>query len=130
ICLKCLQKEPERRYSTAEALAQDLDRWRSGEPILARPITAFERARKWSRRNPVVATLSASACVIFLAGLTGVLLEFRQARIHAVRADQNAARADLNARESRRRLVRSYVANGDRLLDQGDPFTAMLSVAE
>jgi WD40 repeat protein/tRNA A-37 threonylcarbamoyl transferase component Bud32 len=130
ICLRCLEKEPERRYGTAEMLAEDLEHWRAGEPILARPVNAWERTLKWTRRNPAIASLTGSAIVIFLAGLAGVLFEWRQANLHAVRAIQNAARADANARESQQRLVRSYVADGNRLLDDGDPFAALLWFAE
>src|SRR5262249_42909093 len=55
ICLKCLEKDPRRRYGSAEALADDLDRWQSGAPIAARPGTAWERTVKWTRRRPAVA---------------------------------------------------------------------------
>ena len=60
ICLKCLEKDPRRRYSTALALAEDLERWLKHEPILARHIGIFTRGRKWVRRNPTSALLAAS----------------------------------------------------------------------
>jgi serine/threonine protein kinase/WD40 repeat protein len=69
VCLKCLEKEPGRRYSSAEALAEDLERWLAHEPIRARPFGAGERFRLWSRRRPLVATLSAAACLFLVTAL-------------------------------------------------------------
>ena len=57
ICLKCLEKEPARRYGSAEALAEDLERWRAGMPITARPVPAWEKAVKWVKRRPALAAL-------------------------------------------------------------------------
>ncbi len=72
ICLKCLAKEPNRRYGSAEALADDIERGLAGEPILARRITALERLVKWARRRKsaaVVVALGALAAVIFVITL-------------------------------------------------------------
>ena len=57
ICLKCLEKDPQRRYSSALALAEDLERWLRHEPIRARPTGIFGRGKKWVRRNPTLALL-------------------------------------------------------------------------
>jgi tetratricopeptide (TPR) repeat protein len=57
ICLKCLQKEPRRRYATANALALDLRCFLAGRPILARPVPAWEKVAKWTRRRPALAAL-------------------------------------------------------------------------
>src|SRR5258708_6923400 len=58
ICLKCLEKDPKKRYETAEALAQDVERWLRHEPIHARRAGVITRSRKWVRRNPVLATVT------------------------------------------------------------------------
>jgi WD40 repeat protein len=68
ICLKCLDKDPARRYGSAAALADDLERWLAGEPISARASTRWERLRKYTRRKP------AAAALIAVSGLAGVLL--------------------------------------------------------
>ena len=57
ICLKCLEKDPERRYSSALALAEDLEHWLKHEPIQAKPSGFFTHARKWVRRNPSTSVL-------------------------------------------------------------------------
>ncbi len=58
ICLKCLEKDPRKRYETAEALAQDVERWLRHEPIRARRAGVITRSRKWVRRNPVLAAVT------------------------------------------------------------------------
>jgi eukaryotic-like serine/threonine-protein kinase len=79
ICLKCLQKDPQRRYDSAAALADDLQRWLDGEPILARPASAWERARKWARRRPVQSALAALLALVTLASVLGLSLLWRRA---------------------------------------------------
>jgi tetratricopeptide (TPR) repeat protein/predicted Ser/Thr protein kinase len=66
ISLKCLQKEPRRRYGSAEALADDLERWLAGESIAARPISRPARLWRWCRRNPVVASLTAATAAVLV----------------------------------------------------------------
>src|SRR5436309_5225138 len=69
ICLKCIEKDPQRRYSSALALAEDLGRWLKHEPILARRIGILTRGKKWVRRNPTRALLAASlVCLAAAAG--------------------------------------------------------------
>ena len=66
IALKCLQKEPAKRYDSAAALAEDLRRFLGGEPIVARPVPIWERGWRWCRRNPLAAESLAGAAGIFL----------------------------------------------------------------
>jgi serine/threonine-protein kinase len=89
ICLKCLSKDPLRRYVSAAALAADLDRFLHGEPILAKPVGALERTWKWMRRRPAHATIAAGAvlAVLSLAGAGLWLSTQRRAIEQAVAAD-------------------------------------------
>jgi serine/threonine-protein kinase len=67
ICLKCLEKNPQRRYSSALALAEDLERWLKHEPIRAKPSGFFMHGRKWLWRNPITAVLIASLVALVAA---------------------------------------------------------------
>jgi tetratricopeptide (TPR) repeat protein len=81
ICLKCLSKEPDRRYASAAALAEDLRRFGEGRPIRARPLGWTERSWRWGRRNPTAAALLATAlALVGLASGGGVWLEQQRAR--------------------------------------------------
>ncbi len=72
ICLKCLEKDPERRYGSALALAEDLERWLRDEPIQARPAGFFVRGKKWLQRNPAIAVAAGSLAA--LLAIVGVLV--------------------------------------------------------
>src|SRR5262249_28364971 len=78
ICLKCLQKDAHRRYASALALAEDLRRFRAGEPIQARPVGHVERAVKWCRRHPAVATLSGLVLLLSLVGASLVVWQWQE----------------------------------------------------
>jgi serine/threonine protein kinase len=108
ICLKCLQKDPRKRYASAADLAEDLLRFRNNEPIRARPVPFYERAWRWCRRNPKVALLSAGM-VVFLIGwaISATVLKLeadenaRIARVNEDLAREKKREADENARQAR-----------------------------
>lgn len=90
ICLKCLEKEPTRRYASARALGEELARFRDGLPILARPISRTARVWRWYRRNPVPATLGAVLIAVVVAGLVIASILWSQARAEQRRAEDQA----------------------------------------
>jgi WD40 repeat protein/serine/threonine protein kinase len=83
ICLKCLQKEPPKRYPSALALAEDLHRFVTGEAIQARPVSSFERLAKWVRRKPTAAALLAVSFLAVLGLFGWVLLDNAKTRQHS-----------------------------------------------
>ncbi|MGE3806773.1 MAG: protein kinase, partial [Gemmataceae bacterium] len=93
ICLKCLHKEPGRRYATAAALADDLLSFLQDRPIQARPVSRFGRARRWLEREPRVALLIAMIVLVTAACLAGVIWKWQEAEAAArqARADHDAA---------------------------------------
>ena len=90
ICMKCLDKEPSRRFETAKALSEDLRRFLAGEPIKARPISKAVRTWRWCLRNRAVALSLAAVFLILLSGMT-------VSTYFAYRANRSAKRADTEA---------------------------------
>lgn len=76
ICLKCLEKDPSRRYESAGQLAAELRRFLAGDEILARPISRFERLWRWCRKNPRIPTLSAALLAVVLIAYAGAWVWF------------------------------------------------------
>jgi WD40 repeat protein len=100
ICLKCLHKDPKHRYASPGALAEDLQRFQNGEPILARPVGRIERGRRWCRRNPLVAALAAGVILSLLFGMGFVLYFAAQAQSEAALAKRNEKKATENEKKA------------------------------
>jgi serine/threonine-protein kinase len=98
ICLKSLRKEPAQRYGTAQELADDLRRFRDGEPIRARPTSALERAVKWVRRRPTRAALGAAGLIVCVSLLGAWAWASREESRRRQKADAAAALAMDRAR--------------------------------
>ena len=98
ICLKCLEKEPSKRYASAQALAEDLERFLRNEPIRSRRSSQLERVRRWCKRKPLVASLIALLILVVAVAMAGVLWELP--RVQEERA--LVRRAKLSAQEKAR----------------------------
>ncbi|MGH7223564.1 MAG: protein kinase domain-containing protein, partial [Gemmataceae bacterium] len=105
ICLKCLHKEPRRRYGSALALADDLRRFATGEPIQARPVGRLERLLKWMRRKPTLAILAGIVLIIPVAAIAALLWHNDRLRREVVRADSAERNAQENYEKSRKTLL-------------------------
>jgi eukaryotic-like serine/threonine-protein kinase len=123
ICLKCLSKEPEKRYETAEALADELERYLAGEPIRTRRTPTWERGVKWARRRPAAAAL-ATVIVLATAGLLGGWLHFTA----QLQAETIQAQNDRDWAQRQEREAREQQAETARQLDRSRRtlFTAQL----
>jgi tetratricopeptide (TPR) repeat protein len=119
ICLKCLHKEPQRRYPSSSALAEDLRRWQAGEPITARPVGLLERGVKWVRRRPTLARAYLAIGIAVLAMLAGGA--FFLYREHKVQLDEAARHGEQQARlESTTKEVGNLYEDAQQLVQQNE----------
>ena len=113
VCLKCLRKEPEKRYGTAGEFADDLRRFLDGEPIHAVRASRWERLVKWVRRRPAAAALVAVTTIAALALLGGGIA-------YQVKLNRALAEAKADRQLAIARLVRMSVQSGMDLVDRGN----------
>jgi tetratricopeptide (TPR) repeat protein/tRNA A-37 threonylcarbamoyl transferase component Bud32 len=116
ICLKCLQKEPARRFASAEMLAEDLERWLAGEPVRARRASSWERSRKWVRRRPALAALLAVSALSAAALVAGLFWHNSQLQDAAEREQRQAGRATRQRDMARRAVNDMYTQVAERWL--------------
>jgi eukaryotic-like serine/threonine-protein kinase len=88
VCLNCLEKDPGRRYGSADAVAGDLRRWLGGYPILARPASPLEKNWRWCRRHPAIASLTAALALALTCGFVGMFALWRSAETERARAEE------------------------------------------
>lgn len=108
ICLHCLQKNPESRYATAAAVAEDLRCFVEGRPLRARPVSALGRGWRWCRRQPALAALVLLLLLSVAAGFTGVFYQWQRAE--AIAEEERRLHWQAEASERKARL-RSYAAD-------------------
>jgi WD40 repeat protein len=116
ICLKCLEKEPARRFGSALALAEDLERWLHGEPTAARPASGWTRAARWVRRHTAAAGLVAASVVAVLAlGGVGVSSHYRDKLAAAYEAESEARKETEKALKGSQGLATNLAAQQQRV---------------
>ena len=134
ICLKCLRKQPGQRYVSAEALADDLRRFRQGEPITARLVGRVERGWSWCRRNKAVASLLVLVLLLFSTGTTVSMLFAFDAAKQAREAIREKGNALVSARAAQEKAVEANASRTEALHSRDEArrhlYQALLREAE
>ncbi|MDA0806869.1 MAG: protein kinase [Planctomycetota bacterium] len=116
ICMKCLEKEPDRRFQTAAEVADELKRFINGEPILSRPLSRAERFARWCRRNPLVSSLSGLAAVSVVVALVSLAVAY-------VKTDEARKQVEDSLKETTKAQQVSEASFQDALAAVNDFFT-------
>src|SRR5262249_10315765 len=121
ICLKCLEKEPHRRYPSGEALADKLERFLDGKPLAqTRPVSSAERVWRWCRRNPAFATLTAAVVALLLTVAGVYAVSYFQLRDANALEHASRVRAEENLRVAREAMAYFTKMSEDPLLKAHD----------
>jgi tetratricopeptide (TPR) repeat protein len=119
VCLKCLEKEPRKRYPDADGLADDLRRYLDGLPVLARPVSLLERCWRWCRRRPALAGLTAALVGLTVGSIVALTWLWLEAEAGRRAAEQERARASANFQLARDAVDRfSNQVSESRLLNE------------
>jgi tRNA A-37 threonylcarbamoyl transferase component Bud32/ribosomal protein S27E len=124
ICLKCLERDPNRRYSSAQAVAEELRRYLRGEPILARPVSQVERAVRWTKRKPLMATTAALILFLAIAGpLAALTIDSQRRQLDQLVTEKNDVIASMAARQEASTAETDQLRRALRLQEgQADPW--------
>lgn len=112
ICLKCLEKEPHKRYLTSQQFTDDLQRFVRGEPIHARPISRLARLWRWGKRNPAMAGLSVALVLAVGIGFAGITSQWLRAEANTQKAAEEAIRAKLEQEKAETSREKADAATG------------------
>jgi eukaryotic-like serine/threonine-protein kinase len=119
ICLKCLEKEPSRRYASAQAVAEELGRFLEKKAILARPVGLIGKASRWCWRKPTLATALGAVVLVTATGFVGILTQWRRAELQRRTLAASEYAADMNL--AQRSLEANDVTSAVALLNKHRP---------
>lgn len=120
ICQKAMEKDASNRYADCAALARDLHNWLNGRPTTARPITRTERLQRWCRREPVIASLSATSAVLLIGVAVASYVGYRTTRAAMIQVDDANKEVTAALRESEEGRYFTNVALADRELQDSN----------